>query len=414
MVTQQTLKNIRNNLSSSFSTFNSSSKIASFVQSEMKKQFLLTNFYTDEKCSVVYKKAIEYLEEEINKSYNNIAKQINEYIDDLNKSFETSSVYQPSDADTLKHIAVGAGAGLGAALILGGPVGWLAAIGFAAGAVFNSEKKKNELINRIKNAADKLNGEAIKKLRDVLDLFIVEDVLLLPPSKEIFSPSNIVDNNGLTKEQIEIKEFLEEREIKYLVHFTDESKVNSIRKNGICSPKEGEKRGIKIDVNNDDTKSAHKAEKYMKSTPDDYISLTITMMNEKVLSRFKHDHKIKRPVRILIDANVLWKEIDKDRIYCNMNASAGSLSCGNSIDDFRAMFAPQVKQINYHLERSINDREKDKRPKNVATHIQAEILFQSNVDPKYLFFDNSEHVSGNTHKMDFYSSDVLDCDDLPF
>jgi len=403
MVTQQTLKNIRNNLTSSFSTFNSSSKIASFVQSEMKKQFLLANFYTDEKCSAIYRKAIEYLEEEVNKSYNNIAKQINEYIDDLNKSFETSNVYSPSDADTLKHIAIGAGAGLGAALILGGPIGWLAGIGFAAGAVFNSEKKKNELFNRIKNAADKLNGEAIKKLRDILDLFIVEDVLLLPPSKEIFLSSNVVGNDGLTKEQIEIKEFLEEREIRYLIHFTDESKVNSIRKNGICSPKEGEKRGIKIDINNDDTKSAHKAEKYMKSTPDDYISLTITAMNEKVLSRFKYDHKIKRPVRILIDASILWKEIEKDRIYCNMNAAAGSLSCGNSIDDFKAMFAPRVEQINYYLKRSVDDREKDKRPKNVATHTQAEILFQSNVDPKYLFFD--DNVSMNND---------LNINDLPF
>ena len=403
MVTQQTLKNIRNNLTSSFSTFNSSSKIASFVQSEMKKQFLLANFYTDEKCSAIYRKAIEYLEKEVNKSYNNIAKQINEYIDDLNKSFETSNVYSPSDADTLKHIAIGAGAGLGAALILGGPIGWLAGIGFAAGAVFNSEKKKNELFNRIKNAADKLNGEAIKKLRDILDLFIVEDVLLLPPSKEIFLSSNVVGNDGLTKEQIEIKEFLEEREIRYLIHFTDESKVNSIRKNGICSPKEGEKRGIKIDINNDDTKSAHKAEKYMKSTPDDYISLTITAMNEKVLSRFKYDHKIKRPVRILIDASILWKEIEKDRIYCNMNAAAGSLSCGNSIDDFKAMFAPRVEQINYYLERSVDDREKDKRPKNVATHRQAEILFQSNVDPKYLFFD--DNVSMNND---------LNINDLPF
>lgn len=403
MVTQQTLKNIRNNLTSSFSTFNSSSKIASFVQGEMKKQFLLSNFYTDEKCSTIYRKAIEYLEEEVNKSYNNIAKQINEYIDDLNKSFETSNVYSPSDADTLKHIAIGAGAGLGAALILGGPIGWLAGIGFAAGAVFNSEKKKNELINRIKNAADKLNGEAIKKLRDILDLFIVEDVLLLPPSKEIFLSSNVVGNDGLTKEQIEIKEFLEEREIRYLIHFTDESKVNSIRKNGICSPKEGEKRGIKIDINNDDTKSAHKAEKYMKSTPDDYISLTITAMNEKVLSKFKYDHKIKRPVRILIDASILWKEIEKDRIYCNMNASAGSLSCGNSIDDFKAMFAPRVEQINYYLERSVDDREKDKRPKNVATHRQAEILFQSNVDPKYLIFDDNVLMNND-----------LNINDLPF
>ena len=411
MVDQQTLKNIRNNLNSSFSIFRLPSQISTFVEREMQKQFFFSWHYTDDRCLFVYKKAVEYLEAEVNKIYNEIAGQINEYIDDLNKTFETNCLYGSSDADALTHIAVGAGAGLAAAILLSGPIGWFVAIGSVAGAVVNSNKKKQELISKIKKDADTLNGEAIKKLAEVLDLYIVDDALLSVPEQALQPIVSVDDNDNLTKEQIEIKHFLEEREIKYLVHFTDECNIDSIRKNGICSPKEGRKKGIKIVVNNNEQKSAHKAEKYMKSTPDDYISLTITTMNEKVLSKFKYEHKIKHAERILIDASILWKDIDKDRIYCNMNASARSLSCGNNLDAFRAMFAQRVEQMNYDSIKTIDNREG--KPKNVATHKQAEILFQSNVDPKYLYFGNNKLIKNNVNEDDCSSSD-LDFDDLPF
>ena len=191
-----------------------------------------------------------------------------------------------------------------------------------------------------------------------------------------------------------------------MVHFTDESSVASIRKNGICSRREGKRRGIKIRVNDNDV-SAHKADKYMKSTSDDYISLTITTINEKVLSAYKARNGIRNAKRILIDASILWKEIDRDRIYCNMNASSRSLSCGNDIKALKAMFAPSVEQVKFSGERTIDTR--SGKPKNVPTHNQAEILFQSYIDPKY--FLNSYELGGNNYE--FSSSDFSD-DDLPF
>lgn len=409
MVTQKTLKEIRNDLDSSFSTFSSSWSVTSFVEKEMKRHYLTAGFYTDERCSIVYKAAVEYLENEVNSEYNRIAKQINEYIDDLEESFEANHNYGSSDADTFTHVAIGAGAGLGAAILLGGPVGWMVGIGAGIAALYNSNEKKKELINKILNIADKLNGEVIKKLSDVLDLYIVEDEVLLPPTdiEDLFVEEETVED--LTLAQLEIKQFLENRGIKYLVHFTDESSIGSIRENGICSRKEGKRRGIKIRVNDNDV-SAHKADKYMKSTSDDYISLTITTINEKVLSAYKARKGIRNAKRILIDASILWKEIDRDRIYCNMNASSSSLSCGNDIKALEAMFAPSVEQVKFSGERTVDTR--SGKPKNVPTHKQAEILFQSYIDPKY-FLNSDELEDDSNDDYEFSSSDLPD-DDLPF
>lgn len=409
MVTQKTLKEIRNDLDSSFSTFSSSWSVTSFVEKEMKRHYLTAGFYTDERCSLVYKAAVEHLENEVNSEYNRIAKQINEYIDDLEESFEANHNYGSSDADTFTHVAIGAGAGLGAAILLGGPVGWMVGIGAGIAALYNSNEKKKELINKILNIADKLNGEAIKKLSDVLDLYIVEDEVLLPPTEieDLFVEEETVED--LTPAQLEIKQFLENRGIKYLVHFTDKSSIASIRENGICSRKEGKRRGIKIRVNDNDV-SAHKADKYMKSTSDDYISLTITTINEKVLSAYKARKGIRNAKCILIDASILWKEIDRDRIYCNMNASSSSLSCGNDIKALEAMFAPSVEQVKFSGERTVDTR--SGKPKNVPTHKQAEILFQSYIDPKY--FLNSDELEDDSNDDYEFSSSDLPNDDLPF
>ena len=137
----------------------------------------------------------------------------------------------------------------------------------------------------------------------------------------------------------------------------------------------------------------------MKSTNDDYISLSITEMNEKVLSAFKARHGIKQVKRILIDASILWKEIDNDRIYCNMNASAGSLSCGNSFKNLEDMFSPSIEQVKYTGEKIFSTR--IGKDTNITTHSQAEILWQSNVDPKYIIKDITNYDEKDDGELPF-------------
>ena len=106
--------------------------------------------------------------------------------------------------------------------------------------------------------------------------------------------------------------------------------------------------------------------------------------------------------RILIDASILWKETKADVIYCNMNANSKSLSCGKDINALKAMFADYVSQINFDgIEINADRIGKDD---NVPTHDQAEILFQSHIDPKY--FVNIDELENK------YSEDSLY--DLPF
>ena len=93
-----------------------------------------------------------------------------------------------------------------------------------------------------------------------------------------------------------------------------------------------------------------------------------------------------------------------------MNASSSSLSCGNDIKALEAMFAPSVEQVKFSGERTVDTR--SGKPKNVPTHKQAEILFQSYIDPKY-FLNSDELEDDLNDDYEFSSSDLPD-DDLPF
>ena len=382
MVTQQTLKELRKSLPVRFNRFLYEYEITRFVENSMRRQgYFFSNVYDDNKCANIYEDAMHHLEQEIATEYKKIAEVINEYIDGLNGEIEIDHSYRESNISTLTHVAVGAGIGLGAAILLGGPIAWGAGIGAVVFGLINSNEKKKELIGRIQQSASRINKEAIGKIEAILDTYIIPDALLLPPPTErIGRVQKEKPIEVLTPQQTAIKRFLDDRGIKYLLHFTDEKSYSSIMRNGICSVKEARTRGIRINVN-DNGISAHRAERYMKSTSDDYISLTITNINESVLVAFKARRGIKNVKRILIDASILWKEIGRDRIYCNMNASSGSLECGSDLASLEAMFAPYVEQIKYTGERVSFNRVG--KPRNIPTHNQAEILFQGMVEPKY-------------------------------
>lgn len=379
-VTQQTLKEIKRNLNSSFSTFSTEASVEDFVKAQMKNHWI----YTKERCNTILNEAINYLEKRINEKYNEIAKLINEYIDGIKDFFRETSVFQSSTKNDLTHLAIGAGTGLGLALVFGGPVGWLVGIGIGAAALFNSSNKKRQLIDQIRVAADRLNKEAITKLTKVLDTYIVPELILLGYSKDYQRIKEQEDSaflKSLTKEQLEIKKFLEKRRIKYLVHFTAIENESSIMRYGLLSQATAKKSGITIPLN-DDNISARKAAEIMKSTEDDYISLSISEINDKVYFAFISRGEIKTGIGIcVIKAEILWKEINNDRIYCNMNACASSLMCGNDLSALENMFAELVVQRKFNSD--IRFPRENKEP-YLTTHPQAEILFQGRVDPKYI------------------------------
>ena len=413
MVTQDSLKQIRKRLKTTFSTFNTERSVRDFVEREMAKKYLVKVVYTDNRCETIYQEAIKYLEKKINDEYQRIATIINEYISSLDSYLDINENYNSSDTDTFTRLAVGAGAGYIAALVLEGPIGWMIGLGVGIATAYNSYKKKNELINKILNTSRRLNEEVINKISNILDIYIVEDDILLPPKK--LDNNDLLEDydNDLTFEQNQIKNYIKKRGIKYLVHFTDAKNIDSILKNGLCSPREGKKRGIKIFVN-DSGKTAHRAEKYMKSSPDDYISVTITTMNVDVLSAFKGRNNIRHVKRILIDPSILRREKFKDVIFCNMNASSRDVDCGNDIEAFENMFALFVEQVKSNGNRIVEERISRHKPDNVPTHRQAEILIQSNIHPIYFLNTDELKTDGDDSYADSPFGSNSNDNDLPF
>ena len=75
---------------------------------------------------------------------------------------------------------------------------------------------------------------------------------------------------ALTAKQLEIKSFLDERRIKYLIHFTDAENIQSIRENGILSVEQLKNTGLSFKANDENRYEAAL----------DYISLSVSGINQ--------------------------------------------------------------------------------------------------------------------------------------
>lgn len=393
MISQSRLKTLKKSLDNKFNVLTTSYSVQNYIESWMRKNHEYSSgLFTDSRCSEAYRDAVSYIESEVNSRYTKIAEEINTEIDELNSIISYSSNSSSFSDFNLEHLAVGAGAGLGAAILLGGPVGWLVGIGALFGAAYNSSQKKKELINRILDIAEKINNEAINKISDILNKLILPEPKKIAIKKAIAPQIQVVSEHEtqvLFTEQSAIKNFLEKRGIKYLVHFTDKKNYDSIMKNGILSISEAGRRGIFVNIK-DNNISSHKVDSIMKSDNRDYISLSVTNVNKDLIRAYRASGRINNVIVIYIDSRILWEDIEKDRIYCNMNASKNEVSFGRGLDSFENMFAPIVSQTDFMTGiKTTYDRNRDGRKQNETTNPRAEILFEKRVDPKY-FIDPIE------------------------
>ena len=393
MISQSRLKTLKKSLNNEFNVLTTSYSVQNYIESWMRKNHEYSSgLFTDSRCSEAYRDAVSYIESEVNSRYTKIAEEINTEIDELNSIISYSSNSSSFSDFNLEHLAVGAGAGLGAAILLGGPVGWLVGIGALFGAAYNSSQKKKELINRILDIAEKINNEAINKISDILNKLILPEPKKIAIKKAIAPQIQVVSEHEtqvLFTEQSAIKNFLEKRGIKYLVHFTDKKNYDSIMKNGILSISEAGRRGIFVNIK-DNNISSHKVDSIMKSDNRDYISLSVTNVNKDLIRAYRASGRINNVIVIYIDSRILWEDIEKDRIYCNMNASKNEVSFGRGLDSFENMFAPIVSQTDFMTGiKTTYDRNRDGRKQNETTNPRAEILFEKRVDPKY-FIDPIE------------------------
>lgn len=248
----------------------------------------------------------------------------------------------------------------------------LALISIGIGFFVGKEKNKRDFIEEAYRSslenAQKLAEEATKFIDEVTKNMASRPQLApRRPSPQRTAPKEI----SLSPAQIKIKEFLEKRGIRCLVHFTDTKNVASIRRYGILSVEQLRKQGIHF-VSNDDLRLDNAL---------DYISLSVTYPNRHVMNAFKRNGSLTGVSVIYIDAKILYEEIQTHRFYCDRNAAASSCEKGSALCDFEKMFVPQLQYTTSLGARSCN---RDHKKENQPTDEQAEILFRGRIDPKYI------------------------------
>lgn len=288
----------------------------------------------------------------------------------------------PDDTAFFKHILIGAGIGFAMGLFIGGSMLILMISGGVLGMLSGNNKIAESVKCSLVEQSEHIANELYKLMRsgnNATDKRGKErGTILIPP--RIDKMENIVQSHSqnkgtkeLTQEQQEIKDFLDERNIKYLIHFTDTENIESIKKYGILSVQELKNRNIAFKYN-DENRMDNKL---------DYISLSISTINRWLINNFISSGKLNDPSIIYIDASILYKEINTHRYYCDRNAAAGSCQKSSNIDGLINMF-PENLQYQTTTNSFYYDREYDMRKENEPTDIQAEILYNNRVDPKYI------------------------------
>ena len=188
--------------------------------------------------------------------------------------------------------------------------------------------------------------------------------------------TNTLQSN-LNQQQLEIANFLQERNITTLCHFTDAQNLPNILKYGLLSREVLDKlkafnQGKYTYKNNDKMRLDGKL---------NHISLSISTINNFLLKRFLGNGYIENCAIVEIDARVLYEEIDNPRIYCQTNAATKYASRGSEFKHLKSMFDDTIEYYtSYNCKRHKRDKQEDNQP----TDAQAEILWAGWVKPRFI------------------------------
>ncbi len=373
---QSKLRKIKGRLKTEFAFLTRTPEVALYVERKMRENYGLSPYlYNDDRCQNILNIAMADLERAVKEKYEAFAKEINSIIDVLNDlNFETyHGEYSHSD---FEHLVVGVGAGLGLAMVFGSPVGFMMAGGLLLGGLYNSDQKKKTLVDKIVDAGIKYNNFAINKIDRIID-----DLLLSESDPKPFGEEKKEEGEILSPEQFKIKDFLDSRNIKYLIHFTDRINFDSIKENGILSFNEAKNKGIPYKVF-DKEAPVDKVEEGLGISRKDFVSLSLSSVNVDLLLSYKRNYGIKEFAILYIDASILYKKISSKRIYFDRNASIPSARFGESLKDFKRMFDEEISYMGFS--KKIRYSNRVGLPKEEATDDQAEIWFERGIDPSFI------------------------------
>lgn len=185
-------------------------------------------------------------------------------------------------------------------------------------------------------------------------------------------------------EHNEIKEFVRQRGIKYLIHFTRFDNLNTILKYGLKGRVSLQEQGVPYYYN--DSKRL--------DFVDDSLSLSISFPNYKMFYSMQCKNNNVEWVVLQIDPSILYT---KKCAFCFTNAASSKVS---RIPLHMRMNAEALKEMFY--EESYNINRKDLEiPSYYTTDPQAEVLFLENIEPQYI--KNISHAG----QMNIIYSDEL-------
>ena len=178
-------------------------------------------------------------------------------------------------------------------------------------------------------------------------------------------------SSKLKEDWREIKQYLEEKGIKCLYHFTDIRNIQSIKKHGgLFSWKSCEEHGIKIPIQGGNEQSKEDDEKY---DLEDYVHLSFCddhPMIYNLKKRLEAETGCKPQIVLLeISIDVAWI---KDTLFSDMNAADHRHQHGETIEDLKNI---NIRATKMHYLRKVED--------NFRYH-QAEVMVKKFVPEKFI------------------------------
>lgn len=359
------LIDIKNSLNKRLTIFNNVEEV---------KQWLTDNKFSIESTNMKMhiEKGNEYIKKELNKRTEELNELLENHKIRLSLNYDTSNSYDKKQllSDIAKVSLIGGIIGValfGAAAFLTGAV-----IAFVGHFFVNSYNSTNEVAKKIFNNSQEASKKLIKEYTELINKLMLLDNEYRSTLEKPQIPHISIKSTD-TKEVKELKEFFNKRNIKYLIHFTDGRNIESIKKYGILSVNELQKKNLFFYRND------YKRLDGVK----DGISLSITTSNTRVFKQFIQNGTLKNPKMIVIDVRLLWEEINTKRYYCDRNAACGTVQKGSDIKYLYNMFRDNISYNTWNNSYNYN-RFYDGTLINEPTDSQAEILFLGRIDPKYI------------------------------
>lgn len=182
------------------------------------------------------------------------------------------------------------------------------------------------------------------------------------------------------EEKVLIQNYLQERGIKKLMHFTNIENLNSILKNGICSNLYCEKNGINCVRSDSERIDGLK----------DYISFSVEFPNYKMFYSKRNEINAGKYAILIVDISILDLFNEDSWKFSNTNAAANNKKIGSGLNDLKELFYDDNLRDNLNL------------PDNYTTDPQAEVLLKGRVPVDYInkiifpkelkYWDMREHI----------------------